>query len=98
MIALVLLVVIVYILNKDYNERRDRLDELERRLNDYYNEREKRLNELNKSVSPKTNSENLDKNNSAKWGDDDLSKQSCFCSKNFGQPDFHCFPKQIRCE
>ena len=56
MIALVLLVIIVYVLNQRHNERMDRIKEIEQRLNDYYNEREKRL----------TQSENLNKNNSAK--------------------------------
>jgi len=40
---IIIIIVLVYIINKRYKEHNQRIEELENRLNEYYKERERRL-------------------------------------------------------
>ena len=55
MIHLIMLVVLVWIINKRHNDHINRIQELEERLNDYYIERGKRLNTNIKRIESKHN-------------------------------------------
>ena len=44
---MIVFIVVMYMQNRKYNEDKNRIQELERRLNEYYIQREKRLEKLN---------------------------------------------------
>jgi len=47
---IIIIIVLVYIINKRYKEHNQRIEELENRLNEYYKERERRLKQ-NKCIN-----------------------------------------------
>ena len=55
MIILIMIVVLVWIINKRHNDHLDRIRELETKLNEYYIERGNRLNNNIKRIESKTN-------------------------------------------